>query len=262
MGSSLFDLGNKVAIVTGAGRGIGKAIALGLADAGADVVVCARTASDIEATAEEVKAKGRKALAVPTDVCSGVQVSNLVEQSVAEFGRIDILVNNAGGYFMVDTTDLGEEAWDAIIRENLNSVFLCCNAVAKVMIDQKEGNIVNIASVAGVTGYSLNAPYGAAKAGIINFTKTLSVELAPHNIRVNAIAPGVIVSGALLELLNTEPGQARKKGEDLPLSAPLGRCGKPEDIAGGVIYLVSDASSYVTGQTLVIDGGLTTRLVI
>jgi len=262
MSPSLFDLGNKVAIVTGAGRGIGKAIALGLVDAGADVVVCARTATDIEATAEEVKAKGRKALAVPTDVRAGDQVSNLVEKSVAEFGRIDILVNNAGGSFIADTMDLSEGGWDAIVRENLKSVFLCSKAVGKVMIDQKEGNIVNIASVAGITGYSLNAPYGAAKAGIINFTKTLAVELAPYNIRVNAIAPGVITSGGLLELLNMELGQASEKGEDLPLSVPLGRCGKPEDIAGGVIYLVSDASSYVTGQTLIIDGGLTTRLVM
>lgn len=261
MSPSLFDLGNKVAIVTGAGRGIGKAIALGLADAGADVVVCARTASDIEATADEVKAKGRKALAVPTDVRAGDQVSNLVEKSVAEFGRIDILVNNAGGSFIADTMDLSEGGWDAIVRENLKSVFLCSKAVGKVMIDQKEGNIVNIASVAGITGYSLNAPYGAAKAGIINFTKTLAVELAPYNIRVNAIAPGVIASGGLLQLLNMEP-DAKLQVTGFSEHIPLGRCGQPEDIAGGVIYLVSDASSYVTGQTLIIDGGLTTKLVI
>ncbi len=261
MSSSLFNLDSKVAIVTGAGRGIGKAIALGLADAGADVVVSARTASDIEATAGEIRAKGRKSLAVPTDVRLADQVSNLVEKSMAEFGRIDILVNNAGGSFIAGTMDLSEGGWDAIVRENLKSVFLCSKAVAKVMIDQKEGNIVSIASVAGIASYSLCAPYGAAKAGIVNFTKTLSMDLAPYNIRVNAIAPGFIASGGLLQLLGMKPDTGeQEKGGGFLERIPLGRYGQPEDIVGGIIYLVSGASSYVTGQTLVIDGGLTSKL--
>jgi len=266
MSSSLFNLDGKVAIVTGAGRGIGKAIALGLADAGADVVVAARTAADIEATAEEIKAKGRKSLPVPTDVRAGDQVSNLVEKSMAEFGRIDIMVNNAGGSFMAGTMDLSEGGWDAIVRENLKSVFLCSKAVAKVMIDQKEGNIVSIASIAGIASYTPCAPYGAAKAGVVNFTKTLAVELAPYNIRVNAIAPGFIATGGFLQLLSMEPDTGLEvAGDKLQVTGyleriPLNRYGKGEDITGGVIYLVSDASSYVTGQTLVIDGGLTSKL--
>jgi len=261
MSSSLFNLDGKVAIVTGAGRGIGKAIALGLADAGADVVAAARTATDIEATAEEIRAKGRKSLAVPTDVRLADQVSNLVEKSVAEFGRIDILVNNAGGSFIAGTMDLSEGGWDAIVRENLKSVFLCSKAAAKVMISQKEGNIISIASVAGIASYTLCAPYGAAKAGIINFTKTLAMDLAPYNIRVNAIAPGFIASGGLLQLLGMKPDTSeQEKGGGFLEHIPLGRYGQPEDIVGGIIYLVSDASSYVTGQTLVIDGGLTSKL--
>ena len=251
MSLSLFNLEGRVAIVTGAGRGIGKAIALGLADAGADLVVAARTASDLDVTGSEIAAKGRKVLAVPTDVRLSDQVNNLVEKAVAQFGRIDILVNNAGGSFNVSTMELSEGGWDAIIRENLKSVFLCSKAAAKVMIGKNEGSIVNIASIAGLRGYIFNAAYGAAKAGIIDFTKTLAIELAPHNIRVNGIGPGSITTEGWLRLGEIE--QKRMQGRlDL---IPLRRFGKPEDIVGAVIYLTSKASSYVTGQTLVIDGG-------
>ncbi len=257
MSLSLFSLAGKVAIVTGAGRGIGKAIALGLADAGADVVIAARTASDIEITANEVIAKGRKALAVPADVRLSDQVTNLVEKAMAKFGRIDILVNNAGGSFTASAMELSEGGWDAIVRENLKSVFLCSKAAAKVMIEQKKGNIVSIASIAGLRAYLDNIAYGAAKAGIINLTKTLSVDLAPYNIRVNAIAPGYIATTGILQVQKDMPKERMQ--ERLALT-PLGRLGQPEDIVGAVIYLASDASSYVTGQTLVIDGGLTTNL--
>ena len=240
-----------MAIVTGASRGIGKAIALGLADAGSDIVVAARTADDIDATAREIVARGRKALAVPTDVRLSDQVTNLVEKTVAEFGRIDILVNNAGGSFNVSTMELSEGGWDAIIRENLKSVFLCSKAAAKVMIGKNEGSIVNIASIAGLRGYIFNAAYGAAKAGIIDFTKTLAIDLAPHNIRVNCIAPGSITTEGWLQLGETEPKRMQGRLDFIPLR----RFGKSEDIVGAVIYLTSGASSYVTGQTLVIDGG-------
>jgi NAD(P)-dependent dehydrogenase (short-subunit alcohol dehydrogenase family) len=179
-GSSLFSLADRVAIVTGAGRGIGKAIALALADAGADVVVGARTVSDIEATAGEITAKGRKALAVPTDVRQGDQVANLVDKAVAQFGTIDVLVNNAGGYFVAAAMEISEGGWDAIIRENLKSVFLCSKAAAKVMMERKKGAIISLASVVGFRAYSSNPAYGAAKAAIVNFTKTLAVDLAPY----------------------------------------------------------------------------------
>jgi len=247
---SLFNLTDKVAIVTGAGRGIGKAIAFGLADAGADVVVAARTAGDIDTTAGEITAKGRRALAVPTDVRLSGQVANLIEKTVAEFERIDIVVNNAGGSFTIPTMELSEGGWDAIISENLKSVFLCCKAAARVMISQGKGSIVNIASIAGLRGYTFNAAYGAAKAGVIEFTKTLAIDLVSHNIRVNAIAPGYIVTPGMLQLDKPERIQAMSR------HIPLGRLGRPEDIVGGVIYLASDASSYVTGETLLIDGGL------
>ena len=257
MSLSLLSLEGKIAVVTGAGRGIGKAIALGLADAGADVVVAARTASDIEDTANGITARGRKALAVPTDVRLNDQVTNLVEKTVAEFERIDILVNNAGGTFTAPTMELSEGGWDAIIRENVKSVFLCSKAAAKVMIEQKKGSIISIASIAGLRAYPNNAAYGAAKAGIISLTKTLCVDLAPYNIRVNAIAPGYIATQGMLQV---QKGVSTEWMQRSLAFTPLSRLGQPEDIVGGVIYLASDASSYVTGQTLVIDGGLTNNL--
>jgi NAD(P)-dependent dehydrogenase (short-subunit alcohol dehydrogenase family) len=246
-----FSLEDKVAIVTGAGRGIGKAIALGLADAGAAVVVAARTASDIENTAAEIEKKGKKALAVPTDVRLIDQVNNLVNRTVKEFGKIDILVNNAGGSFNVPTMDLSEGGWDAIVRENLKSVFLCSQTAAKVMMNQKRGAIVNIASIAGLGAYNFNASYGAAKAGVISLTKTMAVDLAKYNVRVNAIAPGFIATEGIMQLFGAHPEAAKQ--------IPLARLGNPEDIVGGAIYLASDASLYVTGATLVIDGGLTIK---
>lgn len=252
---SSFSLTGRVAIVTGAGRGIGKAIALGFADAGADLVVAARTAGDIEATAGEIAGKGRQALAVPTDVRQSDQVDNLVGKAVAQFGRIDILVNNAGGYFVASTTELSEGGWDAIIRENLKSVFLCSKAAAKAMMEQKKGSIINIASVVGFRAYSSNAAYAAAKAGIVSFTKTLAADLAPHNIRVNAIAPGFIATPGSLQLLEVDEGLKAMVDR-----IPLGRLGQPEEVAQGVIYLASDASSYVTGQTVLIDGGVASIL--
>lgn len=248
MSLAQFSLADRVAIVTGAGRGIGKAIALGLADAGATVVVAARTASDIENTAAEIEQKGGKALAMPTDVRLTDQVNNLVEKTVNKFGKIDILVNNAGGSFVVSTMDMSEGGWDAIIRENLKSVFLCSQATAKTMIAQKKGSIINIASTAGLNAYVFNAAYGAAKAGIINLTKTMATDLAKYNIRVNAIAPGYIATEGMLRLFGVHQEGAKQ--------IPLARLGHPEDIVGGVIYLASDASLYVTGQTIVIDGGV------
>jgi len=254
MNLSLFAVTDKVAIVTGGGRGIGKAIALGLAQAGADVVVAARTGAEIDNTAAEIRTLGRKALSVPSDVRSSDQVTNMVDKTLAEFGYIDILVNNAGGSFNVPLLEMSEGAWEAIVRENLKSVFLCSQKVAKVMKEQHRGSIINIASVAGLGSYSPNASYGAAKAGIINLTKTLAVDLAPYRVRVNAIAPGFIGTAGVARLFPREflaPLESR---------IPLGYLGKPEDITGAVIYLASEASAYITGTTIVIDGGLTSRL--
>ena len=247
MNLSQFSLENRVAIVTGAGRGIGKAIALGLADAGAKVVVAARTVTEIEDTASEIKGKGKKAIVVPTDVRLSDQVNNLVNKAVTEFGTIDILVNNAGGTFSAPTMEMSENAWDAIIRENLKSVFMCSQTAGKVMMAKKKGVIVNIASIVGFHAQPLNAAYAAAKAGVTNLTKTMATDLAQYNIRVNAIAPGHIITSSQDPIY----GDKRPRMSDIPLA----RAGRPEDIAGGVIYLASDASSYVTGHTIIIDGG-------
>ena len=252
--SSPFSLEGKVAIVTGSGRGIGKALALGLAQAGADVVVLARTAADIENTAGEVRSLGRRALAVPTDVRSGDQVAGMVEATLKEFGRVDILVNNAGASFLTPTLELSEGGWDALVRENLKTPFLCAKAVAGAMMSQGKGSIINISSTEGMRSAATCAAYAAAKAGVINLTRSLAVEWAPH-IRVNCICPGFIENPGLPRALEADGGLKEKLSR-----VPLRHMGKPEDIVGGVVYFASDASSYVTGALLAIDGGFTSVL--
>ncbi|MGD0854558.1 MAG: glucose 1-dehydrogenase [Dehalococcoidia bacterium] len=247
----VFSLKSRVAIVTGAGRGIGKAIAMGMAEAGATVVVAARTREQVEATAAAINESGGKSLAITADVRNKEKVDYLINETLGKYGRIDILVNNAGGMFAVQTMEMSEKQWDVIISENLKSVFLCSQAAGKIMISQRSGSIVNIASIVGIVAQPLNAAYAAAKAGVINLTKTMATDLAPYGIRVNGIAPGLIITPGT-EWLYDKPGSVVDQ-------IPLARGGRPEDIIGGVIYLASDASLYVTGETLVIDGGLITR---
>jgi NAD(P)-dependent dehydrogenase (short-subunit alcohol dehydrogenase family) len=247
MSLSQFKLEGKTAIVTGAGRGIGKAIALSLADAGANVIVSARTLLEIEQTAQEIEKMGKKALAVTADVRMNDQVKELFKKTTETFGGLDILVNNAGGMFTLPLLEMSENAWEAMMRENLKPVFLCSQAAAKEMITLKKGAIINIASIVGIHAQTLNAAYAAAKAGIINLTKTMAEDWAKYQIRVNAIAPGYIETSRLGPIY----GNKQVRISDIP----LGRTGKPEDIAGAAVYLASDASSYVTGQTIVIDGG-------
>lgn len=251
MSLDMFSLKNRTAIVTGAGRGIGKAIALAMADAGADLVVAARTTDQVEMAAEEIRKKGNSVTAVTADVRYKEQVDNMVAIAMKDYGKIDILVNNAGGMFAVPTMEMSENQWNVTISENLTSVFLCSQAAGKIMMKQKSGSIVNIASIVGIVAQPLNAAYAAAKAGIINLTKTMAEDLAEYNIRVNGIAPGLIITAGT-KWLYEEFGEVFAE-------IPLARGGKPEDIAGGVIYLASDASSYVTGETIVIDGGVLTK---
>jgi len=253
MDLSIFALTNKVAIITGSGRGIGKAIALDFASVGADLVVVARTASEIESVAAEIRDKGGRALAVPTDIRSADQVKDMVERAMAEFGKIDILVNNAGGTFRAPFLQISEGAWDAVLRENLKGVFLCTKAIVDIMVKQKEGSIINISSLAGQVPYANMAHYGAAKAGVINLTQTLAVELGPYNIRVNTILPGYIEVEWFAQLLQEHPEVRERRLQRVP----LGRFGKPEDIARAAIYLASEASSYVTGASILVTGGLT-----
>jgi NAD(P)-dependent dehydrogenase (short-subunit alcohol dehydrogenase family) len=246
-----FKLDGRTAIVTGAGRGIGKAIALGLADAGANVAVAARTLSEIEQTVREIEKIGKKAAAIPTDVRFSDQVQQLVKKTTDTFGGLDILINNAGGMFTLSLLEMSENAWDAMLRENLKPVFLCSQAVAKEMKSRGKGVIVNIASIVGTHSQPLNAAYAASKAAIINLTQTMAEDWAKYNIRVNAIAPGHIDTSKLGPIY----GNKKIRMNDIP----LGRPGQPEDISGAAIYLASDASLYVTGQTMVIDGGATSK---
>ncbi len=246
---SKFSLEDRIAIVTGSGSGLGKGIALALAQDGAHIVVAELDASTGEATAEEVRALGRKALPIVVDVLNSEHVKGLVDKTMAEFGRIDILVNNIGGTSAarkVSVLDMREDEWDAILRRNLKGTFLCSKEVSKVMIDQGKGNIINISSRAAWGPYPIQAPYGVAKAGINHFTQTLAVQLAPYNIRVNAIAPGVIAAPGYQ---GDRDERARTRG------VPLGRAVPVEDFGLAAIYLASDASNNVTGITLEVTGG-------
>jgi len=244
-------LQDKVAIVTGGGTGIGRVIAREMAKVGAHIVVASRNPDHINPAAEEIQQLGRQSLAVAMDVRVPDQVETLVKATLDTFGRIDILVNNHGALFQCPVEDLSPGGWNAIIGINLTGVFLCSRAVGKVMIQQKQGKIINIVSVAGLYGSPLTAPYGAAKAGVINFTKSLAIEWSKHNIYVNAVAPGPILTESGRDRLWSTPevqAQVRER-------VPLGRYGEPEEVANTVIFLASDASSYITGETLSVDGG-------
>lgn len=247
---SEFDIANKVAIVTGGGTGIGRTIATEFAKAGADVVVASRKQANLDSVAEEIKALGRQSLAIATDVRIPEQVDKLVKQTVDRFGRIDILINNAGASFMCPVEEMTPNGWDTIVNINLKGTFLCCRAVGKVMIQQKKGKIINFASTAGVNGFPRMAHYGAAKAGVINFTKSLAMEWAQHNINVNCIVPGLIeTEGVKAQMqLSAEALEERKK---MPL---LDRLGRTEDIAYTAIFLASEASRFITGETIIVRG--------
>jgi gluconate 5-dehydrogenase len=245
---SKFSLEDKIAIVTGSGRGIGKGIALGFAQAGAHVAVCARTIEQVEATASEIRDIGRKSIAIQVDVRENDQVQNMVNKTMEAFGRLDILVNNAGGGFYVPMLDMSERAWDALIRENMRPVFLCSKAAAQVMKNQQKGVIINISSIAGLRGSAGAGAYGAAKSAVNNLTVTMALEWASYNIRVNCITPGTIETQGFLD--------TNKDLEGLRSMIPLARFGIPEDVALAAIFLASDASNYVTGEILVVDGGI------
>jgi len=249
---STFSLEGKVAIVTGGKRGLGKAIALGFAEAGADVAICSRVLTDgeLERAANEIRRLGRRSLAVQADITRKADVDYMMQKVVAEFGAIDILVNNAGQYIEVPTLELREEDWDAVQGTHLKGSFLCSQAAGKVMVKQKRGNIINIASLIGIRPILSPGGYDAAKAGLMMFTKSLAIELASHNIRVNAIAPG-FTKTKMNERISNKPEVLKKFQEAIA----MGRLGEPIEIATTAIFLASDASSYVTGITILVDGG-------
>ncbi len=244
------SLEGKVALITGGSRGIGRAIALTFADAGADVVVSSRKLPDLEVVAEEIRAKGRKGLAVASHVAKLEESQSLVERVKAELGRIDILVNNAGtNPYMGPLIDAEEWAWDVTMNVNLKGPFFLSLMAARIMREQGGGNIINMASDAGINPSALHI-YSITKAGLIMMTRVMSRAWGQDNIRVNAIAPGVIKT-RLSETLWKGPDGSERGGQGVPLR----RLGVPEDIAGAALYLASDASSYVTGDTIVVDGG-------
>jgi NAD(P)-dependent dehydrogenase (short-subunit alcohol dehydrogenase family) len=245
-------LDNKTAIVTGARRGIGRASALALAREGANVIVSDVNQEDCQSVVKEIEALGRKGLAIKCDVSSKAEVEDMVKKTVEKFGRIDILVNNAGIINFKPFLELTEEDWDSTLKVNLKGQFLCAQAAAKEMIKNKWGRIINIASISsGGVGiaFPLIAHYTASKGGIIALTEALALELTPHGINVSAVCPGAIDTDMVKGV--KESGQV----EQILLRIPKGRLGKPEDIANMVAFLASEDSDYISGATIVVDGG-------
>jgi NAD(P)-dependent dehydrogenase (short-subunit alcohol dehydrogenase family) len=250
---SLFDLTGKSAFVTGASRGIGQSIAVALADAGADVALVARSADGLADTAEAIGALGRKAFVIPADVTSQEEVAAAVTTAIDQLGQVDIVINNAGGSnFMVSFRDLRLAGWEKLIRLNLDSAVYVCHAFAGHLLDRGQGTVINVASVAGVAASPLLSPYGAAKAGLISLTKTLAAEWARDGVRVNALCPGWTATD-----LNRNLWQDPAAGPATVATVPMGRWAAPEEMAGPAVFLASDASSYMTGQVLIVDGGQT-----
>ena len=243
------QLANQIAVVTGAGRGIGRAIALKFASAGADVVCLSRTVENSEKVAAEVRALGRRAWALAVDVADAAAVAAAAEKILAEPGRVDILVNNAGVTRDGLVMRLSDADWDTVLDTNLKGAFLLTKALVRTMIKQRSGRIVNVSSVIGLIGNAGQCNYAASKAGLIGFTQSLARELGSRGITVNALAPGFIETDMTAGL--TEPLRA-----ELLKRIPLGTFGQTEDIAGAALFLAGPAGRYITGQVLTVDGGM------
>ncbi len=244
-------LGGKVAVVTGSSRGIGRAIAIKFAKEGASVVVNSRKKESAQKVADEIKRSGGKAIAVEGDVSNPKTAKKLVNAAVKEFGSLDIFVNNAGVISYANFLDLKEEQWDSLMAVDLKGVFMCSQAAARQMIKQGDGGkIINISSIAGFIGFHNLAHYCAAKAGVIELTKQMALELAPYKINVNSVGPGAIKT-VMTKQVESDPKQLK----EIIARIPLGRMGEPEEIANVVAFFASDEASYVTGETIFVDGG-------
>lgn len=253
MSLSEFSLDGKIAFVTGGGRGLGRAGALAFAKAGALVALVSRTRSQLEETAVAVEALGRKALVVTADARSAAEVDAAVHTTVAAFGRIDILFNNAGTNIRKNVVDMPDEDWHTIMDTNVKGAFLVARAVARQMVRQGSGTIINMSSMSAVSAEPTKAVYAASKGAIALLTKGLALELAPHGIRVNAIAPGYMLTSLVKGGLEADPERKQR----VLARIPLGRLGEPEEIGGALVFLASDAARYITGATITIDGGWT-----
>jgi len=248
-----FGLKGKTAIVTGAGRGIGRALAIGLAEAGADVAIVSRTAADLERVADDVRnATGREALCLPADVTRRDDLEAAVEETVRRFGAIDVLVNNAGTNIRTPALEVTDEQWETIVQTNLKSAFVLSQLVGERMKERGSGTIVNISSVAGHTALRTGVVYGSTKAALIQMTKILALEWGKYGIRVNSVGPWYFKT-PLTEKLLADEAFVR----EVESRTPLRRIGRLEELVGPVVFLASDAANYVTGQTLFVDGGMT-----
>ena len=252
MSMTSFSLEGRVALITGARRGLGKAFALAMAEAGADVAVSDYVfeTGELEAVAEEVRKMGRNSIAVQADVTCKSDVDNLVAKTIEKFGVIDILVNNAGVSSDPAILETSEEEWHRVMNINVTSILLCSQAVSKGMMERKRGSIINLASCAGIRGFASRNTYNVSKAGAVMLTKVLARDLGKYNVRVNAIAPSMVDTPMTEDFFN-DPEKSKSEARRIP----LGRTGEVSDLVGPAIFLASDAASYISAHTLVVDGG-------
>ncbi|MFY9175426.1 MAG: glucose 1-dehydrogenase [Peptococcia bacterium] len=250
----MFDLTGKVAIVTGATKGLGRGMAEALAQSGANIVVVSRTPKDCENVAKELAELGVQTLAQPCDVTKKESIEELVAKTVEKFGKIDILVNNAGTAVTKPALELTEDDWDWVVNTNMKSIFLLSQAVGKHMAEQKSGKVINIASMFGLVGDKNVLPYLASKGGVVQMTRGLALEWTKYNIQVNAVAPGYVITA-----INEKEFQEEKVYNYITGKTPMRRIGKVEEVAGIVVYLASEASNFTTGAVYTVDGGWTVQ---
>ena len=252
LGTRLFDLSGKVAVVTGAGRGLGRSMALALAAAGADIVASARTASEIESLRDEVRALGRRSEAITADATHEHEAERLMAETVERLGRLDVLVNNAGINIRKPVLELELSEYQQVLATNLEGYFLCARAAGRLLVAQGGGKVINISSIMGRVALANQAAYASSKGAIEQLTKVLAIEWAPHGVQVNAIGPTYFETDLTRPLFEDE-----ERHEFITSRTPLGRWGQPHELAGAVIFLASAASDYITGHTLMVDGGWT-----